>query len=128
VECWQEETLAGGLYGVALGRAFFGESMFSTRPDASKVALVALVEELRERAFEIIDCQVSTMHLVRMGAREIPRDEFLQILSKAVEKAARLSRRPLGRGSGRVEKVHKDKKTLWNKFLSPAYALSQEET
>jgi leucyl/phenylalanyl-tRNA--protein transferase len=89
VECWQEETLAGGLYGVALGKAFFGESMFSTRPDASKVALVALVEELKQREFEIIDCQVSTMHLVRMGAREIPRDEFLQILSKAVEKAAR---------------------------------------
>jgi leucyl/phenylalanyl-tRNA--protein transferase len=89
VECWHEEKLAGGLYGMALGRAFFGESMFSLEPDASKVALVRLVEELRERAFEIIDCQVSTMHLVRMGAREIPREEFLRILSGAVEKAAR---------------------------------------
>jgi leucyl/phenylalanyl-tRNA--protein transferase len=88
VECRQEETLSGGLYGVALGRAFFGESMFSLRSDASKVALVALVEELKDRAFEIIDCQVSTMHLMRMGAREIPREEFLRILSKSIGKAA----------------------------------------
>lgn len=86
VESWRDGVLAGGLYGVALGGAFFGESMFSLEPDASKVALVALAGKLTADGFDIIDCQVSTRHLASMGAREIPRSEFLAILGRAVEK------------------------------------------
>jgi len=77
-ECWQAERLVGGLYGVALGRMFYGESMFSRATDASKVALVALVEELRRRGFPLIDCQVSTPLLALLGGREIPRRDFLR--------------------------------------------------
>ena len=77
-ECWQDGTLVGGLYGVAVGRMFYGESMFSHASDASKVALVALVEELRRRGFPLIDCQVRTPLLAQLGAREIPRREFLR--------------------------------------------------
>jgi leucyl/phenylalanyl-tRNA---protein transferase len=77
VEVWEGGQLAGGLYGVALGRMFFGESMFSRRTDASKVALATLVAQLREWAFELIDCQMSTTHLASLGAREIPRSEFI---------------------------------------------------
>ncbi len=86
VEAWREGELAGGLYGVAMGGAFFGESMFHVRPDASKVALVALVERLRKWGFELIDCQVTTPFFERMGAREIPREEFLERLEKALRK------------------------------------------
>ena len=78
VEVWSEGELAGGLYGVALGRMFYGESMFSRRPDASKVALVYLVRHLERWGFELIDCQMSTPHLASLGAREIPRTEFLE--------------------------------------------------
>jgi len=74
--------LAGGLYGVALGRAFFGESMFSRRTDASKIALAHLVAELAVRGFEVIDCQMSTPHLASLGAREIPRREFSALLER----------------------------------------------
>jgi leucyl/phenylalanyl-tRNA--protein transferase len=88
VESWKGGELAGGLYGVALGGAFFGESMFSTAPDASKAALAALVGELKGRGFELIDCQVSTPHLKSLGAREIPRHEFLALLRRALEKPA----------------------------------------
>ncbi len=77
-ECWKDETLVGGLYGVAIGRMFYGESMFSRATDASKVALVALVEELRGRGFPMIDCQVRTPLLAQLGGREIPRAEFLR--------------------------------------------------
>lgn len=77
VEAWSGETLAGGLYGVAIGRMFFGESMFARRSDASKVAFVALVRQLERWGFEIIDCQMATSHLASLGAREIPRPEFL---------------------------------------------------
>lgn len=77
-ECWQGNALVGGLYGVALGRMFFGESMFSRATDASKVALVALVQELRSRGFPLIDCQVRTPLLAQLGGREIPRGEFLR--------------------------------------------------
>jgi len=77
-ECWRDGELVGGLYGVALGRMFYGESMFSRATDASKVALVALVEELRQRGFPLIDCQVRTPLLAQLGAREIPRREFLR--------------------------------------------------
>lgn len=83
VETFFEGGLVGGLYGVALGKAFFGESMFSVMSDASKVALVCLVEYLSERGYELIDCQVSTDHLKRLGAREIPRKEFLDLLKAA---------------------------------------------
>jgi leucyl/phenylalanyl-tRNA---protein transferase len=84
VETWHGGELVGGLYGVALGRVFFGESMFSLMNDASKVALVHLVTWLQQKGFELIDCQVSTEHLKRMGAREIPRDEFLRRLAEAI--------------------------------------------
>ncbi len=84
VEVWNDKELSGGLYGVSLGRAFFGESMFTKRSDASKVALVYLVRHLKNWNFEFIDCQVPTEHLKRMGAREIPRTEFLQMLKRAL--------------------------------------------
>ena len=83
-ECWQGRTLVGGLYGVAVGRMFYGESMFSRATDASKVALVALVEELRRRGFPLIDCQVRTPLLAQLGGREIPRREFLRRLRALV--------------------------------------------
>lgn len=78
VEVWSGGELAGGLYGVALGRMFYGESMFSQGRDASKVAVVFLARQLERWGFELIDCQMSTSHLASLGAREIPRTEFLQ--------------------------------------------------
>lgn len=84
IEAWDAGELAGGLYGVALGRCFFGESMFSRRPDASKVALAALVAFLRGRDVSLIDCQVSSAHLMSLGAKEIPRAEFLRRLDEAL--------------------------------------------
>ncbi len=83
VETWLDGRLVGGLYGVALGRVFFGESMFSLVSDASKVALVHLVERLKTLDDAFIDCQVTTGHLKRLGAREIPRAEFLKRLQSA---------------------------------------------
>jgi leucyl/phenylalanyl-tRNA--protein transferase len=77
VETWIDGSLAGGLYGVAVGRMFFGESMFTRATDASKLALLALVGQLRRWGFELIDCQMTTSHLAALGAREIPRDRFL---------------------------------------------------
>ncbi|MDR3213790.1 MAG: leucyl/phenylalanyl-tRNA--protein transferase [Azoarcus sp.] len=76
VECWREERLVGGLYGLALGRVFFGESMFSLETDASKVALAHLAKLLEARNFAMIDCQMTTSHLLSLGAREITRTEF----------------------------------------------------
>lgn len=84
VESWHGAELAGGLYGVALGKAFFGESMFSLRDNASKVAFVSLVRRLRERGFTLIDCQVATGHLMSLGAREIPRSHFMKLLREAL--------------------------------------------
>jgi len=84
VESWYQGQLVGGLYGVALGGAFFGESMFSRMPDASKVAFVALIERLRERGFVLLDAQYSNLHTQRLGAIEIPRSEFLARLRAAV--------------------------------------------
>jgi leucyl/phenylalanyl-tRNA--protein transferase len=86
-EAWAGDELVGGLYGVALGRMFFGESMFARRPDASKVAFVQLVRQLARWGFTLVDCQTSTRHLASLGAREIPRRAF------AVE-VARLIRQP----------------------------------
>ena len=83
VECWRDGELVGGLYGVCLGHCFFGESMFHRAPDASKVALAWLCQQLQECDFELIDCQVANPHLLRLGAKEIPRSEFLQRLRGA---------------------------------------------
>ena len=80
VEVWADGELVGGLYGVALGRVFFGESMFSRRSDASKAALVHLTQHLSDWGYRLIDCQVRTEHLVRMGAQELPRAEFIRLL------------------------------------------------
>lgn len=85
VESWLDERLVGGLYGVALGGVFFGESMFSRAPDASKVALVKLVERLRARGFRFIDCQQATAHLASLGAREIPRKRFAQLVQESIQ-------------------------------------------
>ena len=84
-ETWKGEDLVGGLYGVAIGRAFFGESMFSRASDASKVALVHLVRRLARWGFALIDCQVYTPHLASLGAVEIPRAEFQRRLAQAVD-------------------------------------------
>lgn len=84
VECWQGDRLAGGLYGVAIGAAFFGESMFSRTRDASKVALVHLVVRLRARGYLLLDTQWLTPHLERFGALEIPRSRYMALLTKAV--------------------------------------------
>ncbi|HUL56867.1 MAG TPA: leucyl/phenylalanyl-tRNA--protein transferase [Usitatibacter sp.] len=85
VESWREGELVGGLYGMALGKVFFGESMFARAPDASKVALVALVQRLEAEGFRLIDCQQSTAHLASMGAREIARSEFAQRLRESIQ-------------------------------------------
>lgn len=84
VETWIDGELAGGLYGVAVGRMFFGESMFSRRTDASKIALVHLVRALEAGGFGMIDCQMRTDHLASLGAREIPRREFSARLAELV--------------------------------------------
>jgi len=86
VEVWFEGKLVGGLYGIALGKAFFGESMFSTMDNASKVAFASLCEQLTKWQFEIIDCQVHNPHLASLGAVEIPRKTFLNQLSSAIKK------------------------------------------
>ena len=80
VETWYEGMLVGGLYGVSLGRCFFGESMFSQISNASKVAFITLVKSLQERGFGLIDCQIRSDHLLSLGAREIPREIFLALL------------------------------------------------
>ena len=85
VEVWQNGRLAGGLYGVALGGVFFGESMFHHVTDASKVALVVLVERLRTRGFTLLDTQWTTEHLEQFGAIEIPRARYLRLLSEALQ-------------------------------------------
>jgi leucyl/phenylalanyl-tRNA--protein transferase len=92
VESWYRGELVGGLYGVAVGGAFFGESMFAQKTDASKVAFVKLVHYLIQQDFELIDCQVTTEHLMRFGAKNVPRSEFLEMLRHAL-------RRPTRRGT-----------------------------
>jgi leucyl/phenylalanyl-tRNA--protein transferase len=84
VEVWEEESLVGGLYGVKLGRAFFGESMFSRRTDASKVALAWLVARLKVGNFTLLDCQFMTEHLASLGAVSIPRESYVALLSAAL--------------------------------------------
>lgn len=85
-EAWEGDTLVGGLYGVSLGGAFFGESMFCTRDDASKAALVVLVEQLRDWGFDLFDCQIESEHLARFGARPVARREFLAQLRRSLER------------------------------------------
>lgn len=80
VEVWHGENLVGGLYGISLGRLFFGESMFSLRSNASKIAFILLVRGLQEKGFPMIDCQVYTEHLEQLGAYEIDREDFLKRL------------------------------------------------
>jgi len=84
-ETWRQGELVGGLYGVAIGRVFFGESMFARATDASKVALVRLAETLSDRSFELIDCQVASAHVASLGATSISRDEFLALLDAYCE-------------------------------------------
>lgn len=87
VEMWMDDELVGGLYGIALGKIFFGESMFSRTPNASKIAFVHLVRQVQEWGFGLIDCQVKTDHLASLGAREIPRATFAQYLSELISES-----------------------------------------
>ena len=90
IETWdQDGELVGGLYGVSLGNAFFGESMFANKPDASKVALAALSHTLTKWHFDMIDCQVTTNHLMSLGAYEISRDAYLERLAKCIREETR---------------------------------------
>jgi len=84
IESWADGELVGGLYGVAIGHMFYGESMFTRRRDASKVAFVATVRQLRRWEFQLIDCQMPTMHLASLGAREISRRDFLDHVTRLV--------------------------------------------
>ncbi|OYV38119.1 MAG: leucyl/phenylalanyl-tRNA--protein transferase, partial [Acidocella sp. 20-61-6] len=94
VEVWADGQLVGGLYGAALGGAFFGESMFSTQTDASKIALVHLVARLRLGGYVLLDTQFITAHLTRFGAVEVPRDDYHVLLAGAVEISARFQAAP----------------------------------
>jgi leucyl/phenylalanyl-tRNA---protein transferase len=92
VECWMDGELAGGLYGIALGRAFFGESMFMRRTDASKIAFAHLATQLRRWGFELIDCQQETVHLASFGAKPIARKQFISELARLVHSNANVPR------------------------------------
>jgi leucyl/phenylalanyl-tRNA--protein transferase len=85
VEAWHDDKLAGGLYGVSLGGAFFGESMFHRVTDASKIALCGLVERLREKKFVLLDTQWLTPHLLQFGGVEIPRNQYMHLLGRALQ-------------------------------------------
>lgn len=87
VEVWEDDSLVGGLYGVGIGRMFFGESMFSLASNASKLALEKLVRQLHEWEFELIDCQEATDHMISLGAREMPRAEFLGRVERLARQA-----------------------------------------
>jgi leucyl/phenylalanyl-tRNA--protein transferase len=89
-EAWLDRELVGGLYGISIGRVFFGESMFAWRPDASKVALVSLAERLAAWSFRLIDAQVATPHTLAMGAEEWPRRRFLRVLGEELAHPTRL--------------------------------------
>ena len=85
VECWDNDTLVGGLYGLALDRVFFGESMFSTVTNSSKFALIHLVKIIKEHGIELIDCQMTTEHLLSLGAEEISGEDFHQKISQLIQ-------------------------------------------
>ena len=89
VESWLGGELVGGLYGVALGNVFFGESMFAYESEASKVAFASLIDRLESEGYELIDCQQRTEHLERFGARSLPREEFLFELTRALRHPTR---------------------------------------
>ncbi len=91
-EAFRDGKLAGGLYGVSLGGVFFGESMFATKSDASKIAFVALADQLFRWGIDFIDCQVETSHLARFGARSIPRSRYLETLRRELQKPTRRGR------------------------------------
>ncbi|HEX9965295.1 MAG TPA: leucyl/phenylalanyl-tRNA--protein transferase [Allosphingosinicella sp.] len=101
VECWHEGELAGGLYGVALGAAFFGESMFSARRDASKVALAWLVARMKVGGYRLLDCQFMTEHLRSLGAVEVTQEDYLALLESALSAGAPDGSAP---GSGEAER------------------------
>jgi leucyl/phenylalanyl-tRNA--protein transferase len=86
VECWLDDELVGGLYGISLGEIFFGESMFSIQPNSSKIALVYLLKKLQEWNFDLIDCQMKTEHLMQFGAREISGKEFWKFLPQSMSR------------------------------------------
>tara|TARA_R110002096_G_scaffold434832_1_gene658157 strand:- start:164472 stop:165170 length:699 start_codon:yes stop_codon:yes gene_type:complete len=90
IEAWQGDELVGGLYGVSLGSAFFGESMFALAPDASKIAFATLVTQLQNWGVDMVDCQVHTEHLENFGALEIPRRDFLERLQASLKAPTRL--------------------------------------
>lgn len=83
-EAWQDKKLVGGLYGIKMGKVFFGESMFSTVSNASKFALITFVEELKKEGIQIIDCQVYTAHLESLGAKMIPREPFIALINQLI--------------------------------------------
>jgi leucyl/phenylalanyl-tRNA---protein transferase len=89
IETFQDDALVGGLYGLQLGGVFFGESMFSRVTDASKAAMARLVDECAIRHITLIDCQVASLHLASLGAREIPRSEFLRLLAEHARREPR---------------------------------------
>ena len=89
IEIWEESTLVGGLYGLCIGRVFFGESMFSARDNASKFALLGLCRILSRKAFDLIDCQVASQHLATLGASLMPRSDFTEILRSSCSSEAR---------------------------------------
>ncbi len=103
VETWINGELVGGLYGIALGKVFFGESMFSRSPNASKIAFVHLVKQLSEWEFALIDCQVKTAHLASLGAREIPRTIFRQLLEQHIPDATRSEKWDFGDSIGPID-------------------------
>lgn len=95
IEVWQEESLVGGMYGLAIGRAFFGESMFSAAENASKIALLALARRMDAGELGILDCQLVSSHLLSLGATTIPRDEFTAILDSLCSPAVRFENWPI---------------------------------
>ncbi len=101
IECWQNEKLVGGLYGVAIGKAFFGESMFHLISDASKMALMTLVKKLEQHNFQLLDCQQDTPHILRMGAEILTREQFMKLLDHSLdsEQLSSLARAELQRKS-----------------------------
>lgn len=94
VEVWQDDVLVGGLYGLAIGKVFFGESMFSRRDNASKYALYALSSHLQDHGFHLIDCQVASQHLLTLGATMLPREKFSQILQTGCEPSTKFANWP----------------------------------
>lgn len=94
IETFFEDNLVGGLYGVSIGNIFFGESMFHTLSDASKVAFAALIDFAKSNDFSLVDCQMNTKHLESLGAREIPRSKFLKIISESIAKPSIIGKWP----------------------------------